>query len=101
MLAMAMVPPVVLASFELHDHDLAPPGLPHHLRADPRSRQARSPHEHLAVPVHQEDVGEFDGRALVAWHLLHGDDLTRADPVLLAAGGDDRIHVLNTILNRK
>src|SRR5262245_8597075 len=98
---MPTVPPVVLAPLELHDHDLAPPRLPHHLGPDLRPVERRSAREHLAIAVDQEDVGELHGRAPVTRNLFHGDDLTRTDPVLLATGGDDRIHVSIPSLNHE
>src|SRR5713226_1933891 len=91
-LPMPAVPPVVLSPLELHDQDLAALPLRHHLPYDLGGGQRLRLHRHLPLVVHEEDLGELDGRPLVLPQALDLDDLPRGDPVLLAPCRDDRFH---------
>src|ERR1051326_2052879 len=92
-LAMAPVPPVILAAPELHDGDLAPAPVPDDLARDLRGLQRFAADHDLAAVARDEQHGaELDLAARIDRELLHGDHLPGRDPVLLASRCDHGFH---------
>src|SRR5215468_2459381 len=91
-LTMTAISPVVLATPELHDRDLARPALPHDLAPYTRPAKLVGRGEDLAVAVDEKDRGELHRSALVTVELLDVDDLPGRHAVLLASGSDHGFH---------
>src|SRR4029453_2182624 len=70
-----------------------------HGSGDLRADQLARPRAHLAFVVHHQQRDELDvAAAVVAGDVLHVDDVTDLDLVLLSASADDGVHV-STVLS--
>jgi hypothetical protein len=82
----------MLAPVQLEDAHLVAPAVLQHLGLDAGPRDERRAHRERVAVGHQQHLVEHDFLPDVGGDLLDFQLLTGADPVLLAAGLDYRVH---------
>jgi len=90
---MALGLQIALAALEFHDLDLVLAIVLEDLRRDRRPWHVGLADGDVLAVDHQEHTVELDGLAGVPRQLLHAQAIALGDPVLLAAGFDDCVHV--------
>ena len=97
-LAVALVVPLAALVLVGEHPQLLAAVVADHGGGDLRAGQFARPRAHLALVVDHQQRDELDVAAVVASDVLHVDDVTDLDLVLLSAGADDGVHV-STVLS--
>jgi hypothetical protein len=98
---MAVLAPRVLAAALLEDDDLVVLLLLEDGGGHDGARNQRHAERHAGTLADGEDLVELHLFAAVGDELLDGKDVVGSDPVLLAAGADDRKHGINPIVRMR